>query len=39
MKNCKLSKDEQQRRGYILLDDCGAVFKELDGTEYRSYRF
>ena len=34
-----LPKDEQQRRGYILLDDCGAVFKELDGTEYRSYRF
>ena len=34
-----LSKDEQKRRGYILLDDTGAVFKELDGTEYHRYTF
>ena len=34
-----LPKDEQKRRGYILLDDTGAVFKELDGTEYHRYMF
>ena len=34
-----LPKDEQKRRGYILLDDEGAVFKDLDGTEYHRYTF
>ena len=33
-----LPKDEGHR-GYILLDADGAVFKELDGTEYRRYKF
>ena len=34
-----LPKDERKRKGYILLDDEGAVFKELDGTEYHRYQF
>ena len=34
-----LPKDEQKHKGYILLDDAGAVFKELDGTEYHRYMF
>ena len=34
-----LPKDEQKHKGYILLDDTGAVFKELDGTEYHRYHF
>ena len=34
-----LPKDEQKHKGYILLDDTGAVFKELDGTEYHRYMF
>ena len=34
-----LPKDEQKRRGYILLDDTGAVFKERYGTEYHRYMF
>ena len=33
-----LPKDEGHR-GYILLDADGAVFRELDGTEYRRYKF
>ena len=33
-----LPKDEGHR-GYILLDAGGAVFKELNGAEYRRYKF
>ena len=34
-----LPKDEKQRRGYILLSEEGAIFRELDGTTYLEHQF